>query len=51
MELSEFEEMPVGLTQMVKGWEGNGRGEASDHLYLLNQTNCDFYPFLFWASA
>lgn len=31
MELSEFEEIPLGLTQMVeKEWEGNGIGEASD---------------------
>lgn len=45
--LPESEEIPLGLTQMVeKEWEGNGIGEASDPLPLLNWTKCDFYPFV-----
>lgn len=52
MTLSEFEEIPLEPTQVVeKEWEGSGIGEASDHLHLLNQTICDFYPFVFWASV
>lgn len=52
MELSEFEEIPLGLTQTVeKEWEGNGIGEASDRLPLLNWTKCDLYPFVVWAYA
>lgn len=47
MVLSESEEILLGLTQMAeKEWEGNGIGEASDPLPLLNWTKCDFYPFV-----
>lgn len=48
MKLLEYEEMPLGLTQMVeKEWEGIGVGEASDLLQLLTQNNDNFYPFAF----
>lgn len=47
MKLFEYEEIPLGLTQMVEEWEGIGIGEASDLLQLLSQNNYNFYPFAF----
>lgn len=43
VELCEFEEIPLRLTQMVEmEWEGKDIGEDAELLHLLDQINYDF---------